>query len=119
MREIAARPEFFQALGRHLWRYEEASAYLPHQVFIGAERPEVLAGAERPWARHPVAPTSIGARGRLVEERDFYAALWAADVARLLEVEDGWQEELSQRLKAHPLMQGWRPPAPTSSREDA
>ncbi|MCL6504582.1 MAG: hypothetical protein K6T86_18030, partial [Pirellulales bacterium] len=117
MREIAARPEFSQALRRHLWRFEEASAYLPHQVFIGAERPEVLAACERPWVRHPAAPTSTGARGRLVEERDFYAALWAADVAHLLEVEADWQEELRQRLQAHPLMWGWQPPPPSSQRE--
>jgi hypothetical protein len=118
MREIAIRPEFSQELQRHLWRYEEASAYLPHQVFIGAEHPQVLADAERPWARHLVAPRSTGARGRLVEERDFYAALWAADVAHLLEIEPEWREELNQRLKAHPLMLGWHPPAPSSPRED-
>ncbi len=59
--------------------YEDALAYPPHQVFVGARRPEELRTLQRPWWRGPGGGDRTGRFGDIMPQREFYALLAELD----------------------------------------
>ncbi|MCL6561481.1 MAG: DUF5940 domain-containing protein [Firmicutes bacterium] len=113
-REAVQNPTWLEVFEPHLRTSEAARSYLPHQVFIGAESPEVLKATPRPWHRHLAEPVSRGRWGWIIEEPLVYALLRAADVAQLVWLEPSFEDQARDLLASHPLTQAltWSQPAP-------
>jgi len=111
-REIARDETLDSKLGAALRSYEAAVAYPPNQVFIGNLAPDDLTGIPRPWsATPPLAPRDLedrrsGPLGEIIEQRDLYALLAAADVMEppLVMLNPSFADEARERLASHPLL---------------
>ncbi len=98
LRELQARPELREQLSKRLRNFAAATAYAPHQVYIGNLAPEQLAGIARPWYEKLIeGATPQGRFGDLVEEERFYALLAAADQFDLVAFEERWFGEQGAR----------------------
>ncbi len=83
-REAARWPE----IATSLRSYDDAVAYPPNQVVIGALRPEDLWDRERPWWKQPVVDASgDGTFGDIGSQTDFYRALREADQFDLIDAD--------------------------------
>lgn len=79
-RESRAHPDFLESLERHLWTYDQACRYLPNQVFIGSQAPDLLWEVEQPWFRSLAeSPGGAPPFGSFIEEKCFIALLGCAD----------------------------------------
>jgi len=74
-RELGRQAELESALRS----YEDACRYPPHQVFIGALRPEELWKLERPWWRATDGVRSAGPWGEIMPQHDFFELLAELD----------------------------------------
>ena len=73
-------PARLDALTAALRTYDQAVAYPPNQVFIGALEPDSLWTRPRNWWEHPVAgATSAGAHGDVMSQPAFYELLAEVD----------------------------------------
>ena len=73
-------PQRLDGLERALRSYDEAVAYAPNQVFIGALAPEDLWTRPRNWWQHPVEGAGpSGAHGELMAQPAFYDLLAEVD----------------------------------------
>jgi glycine/sarcosine/betaine reductase complex component C subunit beta len=98
LRELQARPELREQLSRRLRNFAAATAYAPHQVYIGNVTPEQLAEVARPWYEKLIeGATPEGRFGDLVEEEKFYALLAGADQFDLVAFEERWFGEQGAR----------------------
>jgi len=103
-REGRAHPEFLNNLVRHLWTYDEASRYLPHQVFVGSHAPDVLWEVERPWFEKLTdAKSEHQAFGRIIEEKCFIALLACADPFKHVLLHERFWGDVGPMLSASPL----------------
>ena len=85
--------------------YEQAVAYLPSRVFIGAERPDVLWDAVRPaWQVTPDGASPAGRYGEVLAEDDFYGLLQAVDRFSLVLLEEGFAGRVRSSLGGHALL---------------
>jgi hypothetical protein len=101
-RELKANPALAARLKGGLRCFEDALAYAPHQVFIGALEPEKLPEIARPWYANPVRGARARGRfGEIGDEEAFYSLLGEADRFGLVSFERSWVEERasSGRLK--------------------
>ncbi len=90
-REIRVRPELGAALQSKLRSFTEATAYAPHQVYIGNITPNDLNGLPRPWyAKLLEGAMPEGRFGDLVDQERFYCMLGAADQFDLVTLDEGW-----------------------------
>ncbi len=103
-REAKARPEFLAELTRGLWSYDDASRYLPNQVFIGSQAPARLWEVERPWF-DKLAGVDDGETpfGHIMEERRFLALLGCADPFKHVLLRERFWERMHPVLSASPL----------------
>jgi betaine reductase len=84
-REQHRRPE----IERSLRTFEEAVAYAPNQVFVGALPPEDLWERPRDWWRHPVTDaTPAGAFGEVMPQGRFYELLAEIDGFDLIRLKE-------------------------------
>jgi betaine reductase len=98
LREIRARPELGRQLAEHLRNFSAATAYAPHQVYIGNIAPEKLSGLAKPWYEKPLeGATSAGRFGDLIDQDTFYAQLAASDRFELVRLEEQWFREHAAR----------------------
>lgn len=98
LRELQARPELKEQLAKRLRNFAAATAYAPHQVYIGNIAPEQLAVIAKPWYEKLIeGATPQGRFGDLVEEEKFYALLAGADQFDLVTFEDKWFGEHGDR----------------------
>jgi glycine/sarcosine/betaine reductase complex component C subunit beta len=107
LREIRARPALEKHLAEHLRDFNAATAYAPHQVYIGNIAPEHLAELAKPWYEKPIeGATAEGRFGDLVDQDQFYAGLGGADRFELVMLEERWFRERSVQLSTgrHPRM---------------
>lgn len=75
------------ALTAALRSYDQAVAYPPNQVFIGALEPDCLWTLPRNWWEHPVeGATSAGSHGDVLSQRAFYSLLAEVDRFGLVRV---------------------------------
>ena len=105
-REIPKQPTLLDQLRAHLRSYDEALAYAPNQVFLGAMRPDDLDSLDRPWWQHidSVEATRWMPYGELMPEEEFYGFLKAMDHFDIIWLEDRFLQETRRRLAVHPLV---------------
>lgn len=83
-REQARIPEVVSALRT----FEEAVAYLPHQVFIGNRDPEYLRQVARPWAASSTGGSAAGRSGEIISQAAFYELMAEVDQFGLLRLKE-------------------------------
>ncbi|HEY2552077.1 MAG TPA: DUF5940 domain-containing protein [Streptosporangiaceae bacterium] len=83
-REQARIPELLAALRT----FDEAVGYLPHQVFIGNQRPEYLRQAARPWWGSSTAGQAAGRSGEIMPQAAFYELMAEVDQFGLLRLKE-------------------------------
>jgi hypothetical protein len=93
-REIRTNPEIEQQLKNHLRSFSAATAYAPHQVYIGNITPADLSNLPKPWYEYFIeGATNNGRFGDLVDQDWFYGQLARADQFNLLTLEEKWFQE--------------------------
>jgi betaine reductase len=98
LRELQARPELKEQLSKRLRNFAAATAYAPHQVYIGNITPEQLAEVAKPWYEKLIeGATPQGRFGDLVDQTQCYALLAGADQFDLVAFEDRWFGEHGAR----------------------
>ncbi len=104
-REIPKDPELESKINSHLRSYEEALVYPPHQVFLGAMRPDDLWNTAKPWFHYPVAGAErYTPHGELMPESEFYGLMKIVDDFELIFLEDRFTENITESLQQHPLI---------------
>ena len=84
-REISHDPEVADAIQGALQSTEEAAAYLPNRVFIGAAEPRPLIDPEAPWwDERGTTDSRVGDFGALFSQSEFLASMRAVDSVGLL-----------------------------------
>jgi betaine reductase len=108
LRELRAQPALQAQLPKQLRNFSAATAYAPHQVYIGNMAPEKLSEIEKPWyARLIDGAMCQGRFGDLVEQDRFYAQLAAADRFDLVTFEERWfYERAAGHCQSHQLRLG-------------
>lgn len=98
-RELRANPEALeQQLKNQLRSFSAATAYAPHQVYIGNITPAELSNLPKPWYEKLIeGATSNGRFGDLVDQDRFYGKLAAADQFNLVTLEEKWFQEHAAR----------------------
>ena len=101
-RELPRDPELESRFLGSLRTFEQAVAYAPHQVFLGARHPREL--PERPWVAAPPDGEGrfVGA-GELMPEEEFLGLMAAVDDFQLLKLGEGDVDAVADRLGKHPL----------------
>jgi betaine reductase len=98
LREIRTHPALGEQLAKRLRDFAAATAYAPHQVYIGNIVPEQLSDLPKPWYEKLVEGASPQGRfGDLVDEERFYALLAGADQFDLVAFEENWFREHAAR----------------------
>src|ERR1043166_6270073 len=93
-REIRSNPQLGEALGKRLRSFTEATAYAPHQVYIGNITPQELNGLPKPWYEKLIEGVRPQGRlGDLVAEEQFYSALAASDQFELVTLDERWFQD--------------------------
>ena len=93
-REIRANPALEQQLKNQLRSFSAATAYAPHQVYIGNITPAELSNLPKPWYDKLIeGATSDGRFGDLVDQDRFYGQLAGADQFNLVTLEEKWFQE--------------------------
>ncbi len=99
-REIRARPELATALQSALRSFSEATAYPPHQVYIGNITPDALSSLPRPWYEKLVeGAMPQGSFGDLVDQESFYCMLGAADQFNLVTLDEDWYRKFTTKQR--------------------
>jgi glycine/sarcosine/betaine reductase complex component C subunit beta len=94
LREIRAHPALGAQLANRLRDFAAATAYAPHQVYIGNVAPEKLRELPKPWYEKLIEGAAPGGRfGDLLDQERFYARLAGADQFELVTFENNWFEE--------------------------
>jgi glycine/sarcosine/betaine reductase complex component C subunit beta len=93
-RELKASTTPEQQFKNHLRSFTAATAYAPHQVYIGNITPAELSNLARPWYDKLIeGATSNGRFGDLVDQDQFYGRLAGADQFNLVTLEEKWFQE--------------------------
>lgn len=93
-REIKVNPGIGEALKEKLRSFRQATAYAPHQVYIGNITPEELSGLPRPWYEKLIEGAGVQGRfGDLVDENRFYGLLADSDQFDLVTLEEKWFQD--------------------------
>ena len=94
LRELRRQPGLEAQLATHLRSFAAATAYAPHQVYIGNIAPEKLSEIDTPWYEKLIeSATAHGRFGDLVEQDQFYAQLGGADRFDLVRFDERWFRE--------------------------
>ncbi|HEY3111816.1 MAG TPA: glycine/sarcosine/betaine reductase complex component C subunit beta [Chloroflexota bacterium] len=104
-REIPKQPDLLERLRARLRGYEDALAYPPNRVFLGALPPDDLAGLAKPWWRdgraRPESTRRWMPHGELMPEEELYGLLQAFDQFELVWLEEEFLAEARARLREH------------------
>lgn len=104
-REITKDPSLLTSILNHLWTFEQAVAYPPNQVFIGNLHPNELWRLPSPWYQNPFPHASRwSSYGEIMPEEEFYGLMKLCDDFQLFQLEERFLEEISLKLKSHPLV---------------
>jgi hypothetical protein len=85
-RVIAKDPQIGLEIAENLRSAADAAAYLPNQIFIGAEPPRGLLNAGRPWWSELGEERREGSHGLFFEQSEFLEAMARVDRAGLVVV---------------------------------
>jgi len=83
-REIESRPELRDRITDAFRTLDDAAAYLPNRVFIGADPPQPLIGSGPSWWDNPGAAVREGPDGVIFSQEEFLATLRSVDSTGLL-----------------------------------
>ena len=98
LRELRAQPALRPQLTKHLRDFRAATAYAPHQVYIGNIGPEQLSDLATPWYENLIdGATGEGRFGDLVDQDKFYAQLGCADRFELVMFDEKWFRDCAAR----------------------
>ena len=97
-RDLMANPGLLPALTSHLRSFQEAVAYPPHRVFLGAIYPDDLALLPKPWYEATGQEPRWSPHGEIMPEDEFYALLKIADDFDLLWLEEAFSKETAASL---------------------
>ena len=88
-REIEKDPQLLHRITTSLRTYDEAVAYRPNQVFVGARALETLWDESlEPWYQNPDdSGAPWGQDGRIVPQAEFYLLLKASDEFKLVDLD--------------------------------
>lgn len=109
-REIVKDPGLLGRINGHLRSYDDAVAYAPNQVFVGAMEPDRLWGHPEPWVDNPVEGASAWGRdGRIVPQDETYLLLKASDDFQLIKLDASFVEAAwAERDERGPLVEADR-----------
>lgn len=94
LRELRARPALGAELATRLRDFRAATAYGPHQVYIGNIAPADLGNLPKPWYERLIEGATVEGRfGDLVDQSKFYALLAGSDQFDLVSFEADWFHE--------------------------
>jgi hypothetical protein len=97
-RELRANTTLEPQLKNQLRSFSAATAYAPHQVYIGNITPAELSNLPKPWYEKLIeGATSNGRFGDLVGQDRFYGQLAGADQFNLVTLEEKWFQEHTAR----------------------
>lgn len=103
-REIMLSDSILPQIEQSLWRYEDAVAYPPNQVFIGNFNPDELHSFASPWYKNASPSTSrMGEFGEIMPEEEFHALMKISDDFDLFWLERDYAEKCFQKLSEHAL----------------
>ena len=110
LRELRGNPALAVELTKLLRDFPAATAYAPHQVYIGNIAPDSLRELPQPWYKNLIeGATAQGRFGDLVEQAKFYALLAGADHFELISFEEQWfqahaaQHSIGRAARLKPL----------------
>src|ERR671911_209774 len=90
-REIRANPQIRKEFEKKLRSFASASAYAPHQVYIGNLTPPELSKLPKPWYDHLLeGALPKGAFGDIVDQESFYGLLKEVDQFNLVALCERW-----------------------------
>ena len=93
-RELRANTNLEPQLKNQLRSFGAATAYAPHQVYIGNITPAELSNLPKPWYDKLIeGAASKGRFGDLVDQDRFYGQLAGADQFNLVTLEENWSHE--------------------------
>lgn len=93
-RELRVNTTLDQRLKNQLRSFSAATAYAPHQVYIGNMTPAELSNLPKPWYEKLIeGATSDGHFGDLVDQDRLYCQLAEADQFNLVTLEEKWFQE--------------------------
>jgi glycine/sarcosine/betaine reductase complex component C subunit beta len=99
LRELRANPSLNEKLAGQLRDFSAATAYAPHQVYIGNVTPEQLGELPKPWYEKLIeGATAQGRFGGLVDQNSFYALLAGADQFDLVRFDEKWFQQHAGRF---------------------
>ena len=111
-REIRANTALEQHLKTRLRSFSAATAYAPHQVYIGNITPGELSELPKPWYERLIEGAVANGRfGDLVDQDRFYSALAGADQFNLVAFDEKWFQEHAAKhangksARARPLLE--------------
>jgi betaine reductase len=97
-REIRANPALEQQLKNQLRSFSAATAYAPHQVYIGNITPAELSNLSRPWHDKLIEGAVANGRfGDLVDQDRFYGRLARADQFNFVTLDEKWFQEYAAK----------------------
>jgi betaine reductase len=109
-REIRANSALEPKLKNQLRSFGAATAYAPHQVYVGNLTPAELSHLPKPWYEKLVEGAGSNGRfGDLVDQHRLYCLLAAADQFNLVALEEKWFQEQAEahvngnRARVRPL----------------
>lgn len=91
--------EFLKKIPNHIRSYEEAVNYLPNQIYIGNERPEILEGKELPYTEIKYDGKREGKFGEIVPEDEFMFLMAAVDVFDLVHLSEEFVSEVKPKIE--------------------
>ncbi|HYG57348.1 MAG TPA: glycine/sarcosine/betaine reductase complex component C subunit beta [Symbiobacteriaceae bacterium] len=105
------RSAYLKQLPGYLRDYESTLNYGPNQVFLGRFTPEVLKELPRPWHQHLLLKQDrFGPYGEIMPEPEFIGLMKLVDTSDLVQLEEGFSQEIAYRLADDLLFSGVKLP---------
>ncbi len=97
--------DYLKEVPKNLRSFEDIVNYIPHQVYIGNQKPEALAGLELPWFDKKAEDAKTeGQFGEILGQDEFYGLIQICDAFDLVKLEKDFAAETKAKLEAHALI---------------
>lgn len=104
-RQTNPNSEYLQNLKSGLRPFNEVVAYPPNQAYVGNITPEQLSEIPRPWLNNTVQEADrFGKFGEIMPQDEFYGLMKISDVFDLVVLEEGFANEIKEKLSVHPML---------------
>lgn len=104
-RQTNPNSEYLQNLKSSLRSFEEVVAYPPNQAYVGNITPEELGEIARPWLSNTIESADrFGKFGEIMPQDEFYGLMKISDVFDLVVLEEGFANEIREKLSVHPML---------------